>query len=189
MVPVLPGDLPPIIIMETLPVQAKRPQQSASYTRTRTDASLITPVIHAASYKNIILQYNVNFQKSIGFELLDLDIQVNNGEWVNIISSSGSYGAFYSLPGQYLTAPLGDYLNANASTFRLRWHYYDPFNLNFGYYAQIDDVLILGEARAWLTLDRSSGTIPVKGYEEVGAHFDAIDHKPGIYVGAIAFLQ
>jgi hypothetical protein len=153
------------------------------------DASLITPVIHAASYKNIILQYNVNFQKSIGFELLDLDIQVNNGEWVNIISSSGSYGAFYSLPGQYLTVPLGDYLDANASTFRLRWHYYDPFNLNFGYYAQIDDVLILGEARAWLTLDRSSGTIPVKGYEEVGAHFDAIDHKPGIYVGAIAFCS
>jgi len=153
------------------------------------DASLITPVIHAAPYKNIVLQYNVNFQKSIGFELLDLDIQVNDGEWVNIISSSGSYGAFYSLPGEYLTVPLGEYLNANASTFRLRWHYYDPYDLNFGYYVQIDDVLILGEARAWLTLDRSSGTIPVKGHEEVGAHFDAFDHKPGLYVGGIAFCS
>ena len=151
------------------------------------DASLITPVIHAARYKNIILQYNVNFQKSIGFELLDLDIQVNNGEWVNIISSFGSYGSFYSLPGQYLTVPLGEYLNANASTFRLRWHYYDPFNLNFGYYAQIDDVTILGEARAWLTLDRSGGAVPVKGYDEVGAHFDAADHKPGLYVGGVVF--
>lgn len=149
------------------------------------DASLITPEVNAAPYKNIVLQYNVNFQKTIGFEVLDLDIQVDGGAWTNIINAYWSYGMFYSLPGQYLTVPLGDYLNANASKFRLRWHYYDPFDLNWGYYAQIDDVVILGEARAWMTIAPGSGTIPVKGSDEIAVHFDAYDHKPGFYVGGV----
>lgn len=149
------------------------------------DAELITPVIQTAGYRNIAVQYNANYQNLANLDFLDLDIQVNGGAWVNVLSWNEDHGGLFAAPAESVTLPLDEYLGTAPASFRLRWHYYDPNTDDWDWYAQIDDVAILGEARAWLNVSPISGTVPVGGAATIEAHFDAIDSAPGFYVGGV----
>jgi hypothetical protein len=149
------------------------------------DAELITPAIQTGGYSNIVLQYNANYQNLANLDFLDLDIQVNGGAWVNVLRWNEDHGGFFDLPGETVTIPLQQYLGRTPASFRLRWHYYDPNTDDFDWYAQIDDVSILGEARAWLYVDPTAGVIPIGGAATIATHFEAIDLAPGFYVGGI----
>lgn len=148
------------------------------------DTELITPVISTAGYKNIAVQYNANYQNYAGLDFLNLDIQVDGGAWTTVLSWNEDHGLLRESSGEAVTVELGEYLNA-ASSFRLRWHYYDPNTGDWDWYAQIDDVVILGNPRAWLTVEPSSGTIPVQGVADIAAIFDASDIEAGLYVSGI----
>ncbi|MBT1686559.1 Ig-like domain-containing protein [Dawidia soli] len=148
------------------------------------DTELLTPVITVPGYKDIAVQYNVNYQNLLNLDFLDLDIQVDGGAWTNILHWNEDHGALLDLPGEFVTVLLEEYLQ-NASTFRLRWHYYDPNTDDWDWYAQIDDVVILRDSRPWLTVAPAAGTIPVGESVDVAAHFDGTAAGPGFYVAGI----
>lgn len=147
------------------------------------DTELITPAISTAGFKNIAVQYNVNYQNYLSLDFLDLDIQVDGGAWINVLRWNEDHGSLRGT-GVSVTAALASYIG-NGSSFRLRWHYYDPNTGDFDWYAQVDDVVIYGDPRAWLTVSPASGTIPVQGTADVEAHFDAADVGAGSYVAGI----
>ena len=149
------------------------------------DAELISPTIQTGGYSNIVLQYNANYQNLANADFLDLDIQVNGGAWVNVLRWNEDHGDLFGLPGETVTVPLQQYLGRTPTSFRLRWHYYDPNTDDWDWYAQIDDVSILGDARAWLYVDPTAGVVPIGGATTIATHFDAIDLAPGFYVGGI----
>lgn len=148
------------------------------------DTELISPVVSTAGYKNIAVQYNANYQNYATLDFLDLDIQVDGGAWTTVLSWNEDHGILREPSGESVTVELGEYLN-DASSFRLRWHYYDPNTGDWDWYAQIDDVVILGDPRAWLTVEPSSGIVPVQGVADIVATFDASDIEAGLYVSGI----
>ncbi|MEO7990302.1 MAG: S8 family serine peptidase [Chryseolinea sp.] len=148
------------------------------------DADLISPSVSTAGLKNIAVQYNVNYANYANLDFLDLDIQVDGGAWTNVLSWNEDHGTFRGTPGEFVSASLDSYLTG-ASSFRLRWHYYDPNAGDWDWYAQVDDVVILGDARTWLTVEPSSGIVPVGEGVDVAAKFDASDLDPGFYVAGI----
>ncbi len=148
------------------------------------DAELISPSVSTAGVKNIAVQYNVNYANYANLDFLDLDIQVDGGAWTNVLSWNEDHGTFRGTPGEFVSASLDSYLTG-ASSFRLRWHYYDPNAGDWDWYAQVDDVVILGDARAWLTVEPSSGIVPVGEGVDVAVKFNASDLDPGLYVAGI----
>lgn len=149
------------------------------------DTELITPVISTAGFKNVALQFNASYQNFANLDFLDVDILVTGTtSWVNILRWNEDHGGFYSTPGEFVSIMLDEYL-AGATSFRLRWHYYDPNTGDWDWYAQIDDVVVLGDPRTWLTVSPASGTVPVGGAADIVAHFDAADIDAGFYVAGI----
>jgi hypothetical protein len=148
------------------------------------DTELISPIVSTAGFKNIAVQYNANYQNYSGLDFLDLDIQVDGGAWTTVLSWNEDHGTLREPSGESVTVELGEYIN-DASSFRLRWHYYDPNADEWDWYAQIDDVVILGDPRAWLTVEPSSGIVPVQGVADIAATFDASDLEAGLYVSGI----
>jgi subtilisin family serine protease len=148
------------------------------------DTELWTPIISTQGYKNIVVQYNVNYQNFANFDFLDLDILVEGSStWENVLRWNDDHGTFRGT-GEFVSLALDAYLG-DASSFRLRWHYYDPNTGDWDWYAQIDDVVILGDPRAWLTVSPASGTVPVRGAADITANFDSEDLDPGFYVAGI----
>lgn len=147
------------------------------------DTELITPSISTAGFKDIAIQYNANYQNFANLDFLDLDIQVDGGAWTNVLSWNEDHGALFGA-GVSVTVELASYIG-DGSSFKLRWHYYDPNSGDFDWYAQIDDLVVYGNARAWLTVSPASGTIPVQGDVDIEAHFDASDIEAGNYVAGI----
>ncbi len=148
------------------------------------DTELLTPYISTAGYSNIALQFNANYQNFAGLDFLDLDIRVQGDTtWANILHWNEDHGTLRGT-GQTVTVELEDYLGS-ATSFQLRWHYYDPNTGDFDWYAQIDNIVVLGDAKAWLTVNPASGSVPVRGSVDVTAHFNAKDLDPGFYVAGI----
>ncbi|HEY3403795.1 MAG TPA: S8 family serine peptidase [Ohtaekwangia sp.] len=148
------------------------------------DAVLVTPSISTAGYKNIAVQYNANYANYANLDFLDLDIQVDGGAWTTVLSWNEDHGTFRGTPGEFVSVSLASYIGT-ASSFRLRWHYYDPNSGDWDWYAQIDDVVVLGDARSWLTVEPAAGTVPVGESVDIAATFDAEDLDPGFYVAGI----
>ncbi|HYG20599.1 MAG TPA: S8 family serine peptidase [Ohtaekwangia sp.] len=149
------------------------------------DAELISPWMSTAGYKNIAVQFNASYSNFANLDFLEVDVQVEGSStWTNVLSWNEDHGTFRGTPGEYVTVALDDALGSAAS-FRLRWHYYDPNEGDWNWYAQIDDVVILGDARAWLSVNPASGTIPVRASQTIEALFDAEDIEAGFYVSGI----
>ncbi|HTJ49679.1 MAG TPA: S8 family serine peptidase, partial [Cyclobacteriaceae bacterium] len=148
------------------------------------DTELISPSINVGAYRNIVVQYTANYQNFANLDFLDLDIKVDGASWVNVLSWNEDHGTFRGLPGEFVSLNLDSYL-AGASSFKLRWHYYDPNTGDFDWYAQIDNVVVLGDPKAWLTVNPTSGTVPVGGAANIAAHFYSQDLDPGFYVAGI----
>jgi subtilisin family serine protease len=148
------------------------------------DTELISPAIDVTAYKNVVVQYNVNYQNYAGLDFLDLDISVDGGAWQNVLSWNEDHGSLFAAPGEFVSAPLGTFLSG-ATSFRLRWHYYDPNTGDWDWYAQVDDITVLGDAKTWLAVSPAAGTIPVGESAVIDAEFDATDNEPGFYVAGI----
>ncbi|RAW00315.1 S8 family serine peptidase [Pseudochryseolinea flava] len=149
------------------------------------DTELISPWIDAAGYKNIALQYNANYQNYANRDFLNLDIQVAGAsEWTNVLSWNEDHGSLRGTESEFVSLELDEFL-AGATSFRVRWHYFDPQDGDFDWYAQIDDIAILGDARAWLSVTPASGSVPVRGTETINALFNAEDIEPGFYVAGV----
>ncbi|HTJ49001.1 MAG TPA: T9SS type A sorting domain-containing protein, partial [Cyclobacteriaceae bacterium] len=148
------------------------------------DTELISPSINVGAYRNVVVQYTANYQNFANLDFLDLDIKVDGASWVNVLSWNEDHGTFRGLPGEFVSLNLDSYL-AGASSFKLRWHYYDPNTGDFDWYAQIDNVVVLGDPKAWLTVNPTSGTVPVGGTANIAAHFYSQDLDPGFYVAGI----
>jgi subtilisin family serine protease len=149
------------------------------------DTELISPSITTTGYKNIAVQFNANYQNYANRDFLNVDIQVGGSTtWTNVMSWNEDHGSHRGTPGEFVTLELDSYLGS-ATTFKLRWHYYNPNTGDFDWYAQIDDLVVLGDARVWLTASPAAGTIPVGGTQTVSAAFDAEDLEAGFYVAGI----
>lgn len=148
------------------------------------DTELITPAISTAGFKDIAVQYNANYINFLNADFLDVDISVDGGPWTNVLQWNEDHGDFFGPTGESVTLQLGSYIG-NGSSFRLRWHYYDPGTNEWDWYAQIDDVVVYGDPRAWLVVNPASGTVPVNGSLNVEALFDAEDIDAGTYVAGV----
>jgi len=149
------------------------------------DTELITPFISTTGYKNIVVQYSANYQNFASLDFLDLDVQVaGSSEWTTVLSWNEDHGTLFGTPGEFVSVALDEFLNG-ATSFRLRWHYYDPNTDDYDWYAQIDNVVVLGDPRAWLSVAPASGVVPVGGTAAIEAKFDAADVEPGFYVAGI----
>lgn len=148
------------------------------------DTELLTPYITTTGYSNVALQFNANYQNYAGLDFLDLDIRVQGDtSWVNILHWNEDHGTLRGT-GQTVTVELDEYLE-DATSFQLRWHYYDPNPDDYDWYAQVDNIVVLGDAKAWLTVSPSAGAVPVRGTADITARFDSKDLAPGFYVAGI----
>ncbi|MTI22476.1 choice-of-anchor D domain-containing protein [Fulvivirga sp. RKSG066] len=149
------------------------------------DTELHTPVIDIEGRTGIAVQYNVNYINFIGLDFLDLDVTTDNGAtWTNVLRWNESHGSFFTSPGELVTLELDDYV-AGASSMQLRWRYYDPNSGDWDYYVQIDDVKIMADANAWLTVSPSAGIVPVGQNLPVQVTFDASKVDPDEYFAGI----
>jgi subtilisin family serine protease len=149
------------------------------------NTSLITPTIDITRYRSITVQYNASYQNYSPTERLDVDIQTEgSSSWVNILQWKEDHGTFRNQPGEFVSLVLDQYL-AGATKFKLRWHYYNSDINDYDWYAQIDDVVILGESREWLSIVPASGTIPVASQQEISVNFSAKGVEKGFYVAGI----
>ena len=103
------------------------------------DTELITPVITTASLPSYSLTYLANYSNYLALDFLNLDINVDSGGWVNVLSWNEDHGTFQGTPGETVAIDLTPFVTGSTS-FQLRWHYYDPNLGDWDWYAQIDDV-------------------------------------------------
>lgn len=149
------------------------------------DTELITPFIDISKYQNVTLQYMANYQNYANYDYLDLDIRVDgDSTWKNVLQWNEDHGDLRLLSGEFVSLSLSEFIG-DGNSFQLRWHYYDPNEADYDWYAQIDNVVILGDPRAWLSVSPASGQLPIGEVEEIEAHFNARDLEPGAYVAGI----
>ncbi|MEO9871453.1 choice-of-anchor J domain-containing protein [Ekhidna sp.] len=142
------------------------------------DAELITPVIDVDGQTGLVLEYLVNYQNLAGLDFLDVDISTDGGTtWNNMLSWNEDHGSFFSTPGELVSIDLDSFIGA-ATSFQVRWRYYDPNTGDFDWYAQIDDVVI---GVPWLSLDQTAGVVPGGSSIDIEVTFDATVLEVGTY--------
>ena len=145
------------------------------------DAELRTPVIDVVG-DGLFLEYKVNYQNFAALDFFDVDITTDGGvTWVNMLSWNEDHGAFRSTPGELVSIDLDPFI-AGASSFQVRWRYYDPNIGDFDWYAQIDDVVI---GVPWLSVDQSEGVIAGGSSLDIEVTFDATVLEVGSYTSSI----
>ena len=89
----------------------------------------IAELVYLANYQNLEFQ-----------DFLDLDISNDGGvTWTTLLSWNEDHGSFRSTNFiEQASVDLSAY--AGQSGLLLRWHYYDPNNRDFDWYAQVDEV-------------------------------------------------
>ena len=121
------------------------------------NTELISPQYDIQGYRDVTIQYYANYQNYGNRDFLDLDIRVDGGEWKTVLKWNEDHGQFRSY-GEFVSINL-DYLLNNASSFQLRWHYYDSNPGAHDWYAQVDNVSITAQSLPWLTLSHSWGWV------------------------------
>lgn len=109
------------------------------------DTSMITSTFSLENFGDASVGYNAHYQNFGNADFLDLDITTDGGTtWTNLLSWNEDHppGGLFSVGGEDVLIDLVAFLG--ESMVNLRWRYYDPTNLDFDWYANIDDVLIQG---------------------------------------------
>ncbi|WP_224996332.1 S8 family serine peptidase [Cesiribacter sp. SM1] len=147
-----------------------------------TDQELITPVIKVGASKQLVLQYGANYQNYANQDFLDLDIRVNGEKaWTNILHWNEDHGQLHG-SGELVQVALAEYLQ-DAATFQLRWHY--SSSNSEAWYAQLDNVQVLEDAKPWLTVSPASGVLPARGTADIKVTFDATYLEAGDFVAGL----
>ncbi|MBZ0179785.1 MAG: T9SS type A sorting domain-containing protein [Melioribacteraceae bacterium] len=107
------------------------------------DAELRTPDLNIAGMTAVSISYAVVYSNFANYDFLDLDVSTDGGTtWTNVLSWNEDH-----LTVEYLDIDLSPFV-VGESTMMVRWRYYDPNAGDWDWYAQIDDVEILGEGAA-----------------------------------------
>jgi subtilisin family serine protease len=142
------------------------------------DTELRTPVIDVNGKTGLSLQYDVNYQNFASRDYLDVDISTDGGTtWINMLSWNEDHGSLFGSSGEVVFIDLDIYL-IGATSFMLRWHYYDPIPNGWDWYAQIDNVTI---GVPWLTLSQASDTLSAGHSVDIEVTFDSWLLEPGNY--------
>jgi len=152
------------------------------------DTELITPEIDINKKEGVVVQYYANYQNLLNEDFLDLDISTDGGTtWTNVLRWNEDHGSLRSVPGEFVSVELDEYLTG-ASSMKLRWHYYNPNTGDWDWYAQIDEVEVLYEGYQWLTLDPGQGVVAGGESLDVTVTFDATQVEPGTYNKELVLL-
>ncbi len=107
------------------------------------DTELHSPVIDLSNAVAAELTYKANYQNFAAHDFLNVDVSTDGGTtWDTLLSWNEDHGAFFSTPGEDVTLDLSGYAGKQII---LRWHYYDPGNNDYDWYAQIDQVSIIAQ--------------------------------------------
>jgi hypothetical protein len=90
------------------------------------------------------VNYLVDFQVFSGTEFLNLDISTDGGNsWTNLLSWNEDHpvGGLFAPIGESVSVDLAAYLG--ESNVQLRWHYFNPAEFDWDWYAQVDDVAVM----------------------------------------------
>lgn len=152
------------------------------------DTEIITPVIDVDGKAGVIVQYYVNYQNLSNRDFLDLDITTDGGAtWTNVLRWNEDHGSLRSVPGEFVSIELDEYLGG-ATSMQLRWHYYNPNTGDWDWYAQIDEVQVLYEGVQWLTMEPGQGILGAGESMEISMTFDATEVEPGTYTQELLLL-
>jgi hypothetical protein len=123
------------------------------------DTELWTPSITVAGRQDIYLSYKANFQDLGNQDFLDVDLSFDGGAtWTTVLSWNEDHGQLNGTPGEEVTILLDDYIPGGANNMIIRWHYHTTDSDPWQWYAQIDDVQLVGGS-AWLAVDPTEGTL------------------------------
>lgn len=106
------------------------------------DTELRSTSFDLTDYSVVSLSYLANYQNLDNQDFLDLDISEDGGAtWTTLLSWNEDHGGFRaSGAGELVEVDLSAY--AGQAGLLLRWHYYDPNNRDYDWYAQVDEVTL-----------------------------------------------
>ncbi len=123
------------------------------------DTELWTPSINIMGRQDLYLTYKANFQDLGNQDFLDVDLSFDGGStWTTILSWNEDHGSLHGTPGEEVTLLLDDYVPVGAANVIIRWHYHTTDSDPWQWYAEIDDVQLVG-GNAWLTVDPLEGAL------------------------------
>ena len=107
------------------------------------DTELRTPSILLPGGTDVVLHFLANYQDRVAFaDLLQADFSTNGGTaWVNLENWSTNHGEFRAQPGECVDVDLSAMLPV-ATSLMIRFRYFNSNSFDFGWYAQIDDVVV-----------------------------------------------
>ncbi len=142
------------------------------------DTELRSPSMDVNGQTGLTLQYDANYQNLAGLDFLDTDISTDGGAtWTTMVSWNEDHGGFFSEPGEVVNIDLDPYL-VGATSFIVRWHYYDPNTGDWDWYAQIDNVVI---GVPWLSISQAADTLGEGESVDILVSFDASLLESGNY--------
>lgn len=116
------------------------------------DTELRSNSFSLAGATSASLDYLVNYNNYRNLDFLNLDISVDGGvNWTNLLSWNEDHGSQFSTPGEAVSVDLSSYLG--ESDVRVRWHYYDPNDGDWDWYAQVDEVALTCEEVSQMQCD------------------------------------
>jgi hypothetical protein len=122
-------------------VSSDAPGEPAEY-----DTELRTPVIDLSTFvAPASLAFNANYQQFTS-EFFQVDVSINGaaGPWTNLLSWQENHGAFRDQPGQAVNLDIASVIGQANVMFR--FHYFNPGQGDFDWYAQVDDVVVTATA-------------------------------------------
>ncbi len=123
------------------------------------DTELWTPSISIAGRQDIYLAYKANFQDLGNQDFLDVDLSFDGGTtWTTVLSWNEDHGSLNGTPGEDVAILLDDYIPIGATSMIIRWHYHTLDSDPWQWYAQIDDVQLVGGS-AWLAVNPLDGSL------------------------------
>ncbi len=107
------------------------------------DTELRTPVIDlSTSIAPASLTFNANYQNFGGLDFFDVDVSTNGaaGPWTNLLTWNEDHGTQGSTPGEAVNLDIDSVVGQANVMFR--FHYYDPNQADWDWYAMVDDVVV-----------------------------------------------
>lgn len=107
------------------------------------DTELRTPVIDlSSSVAPASLTFNANYQNFANLDFLDVDVSTNGaaGPWTNLLTWNEDHGTSDGTPGVAVNLDIASVVGQANVMFR--FHYYDPNQGDWDWYAMVDDVVV-----------------------------------------------
>ncbi len=145
------------------------------------DTELWTPSITIAGRQDLYLSYKANFQDLGNQDFLDVDLSFDGGAtWTTVLSWNEDHGSLNGTPGEDVTILLDEFIPIGATSMIIRWRYHTLDSDPWQWYAQIDDVELVGGS-AWLAVNPLEGTLLNGEFAQHAVEFNASGMFGGDY--------